>query len=124
IWQDLAARQREEALRQATSADARKRFQEAVDLTLKMATLPPAQIEQLLQEGEQHSRELAKLPPEQQRLLWDSPAEAEWRRRHYPAGYLWSPIGRALAGLLGRLSSQQWAVLNQGQLLIFTTDPQ
>jgi hypothetical protein len=63
IWQDLASKQREEALRQAASADARKRFREAVDLTLKMATQPPAQIEQLLQDGEQHSRELAKLPP-------------------------------------------------------------
>jgi hypothetical protein len=123
IWQDLASKQREEALRQAVFAEAEKEFQEGVERAVEMAALPPERIRQILEEEEKRERERAKLPPEEQEAIRDSPAEQERVRRVSPAVSLWSPIGRALANLLAHLTPRQWALLRRGQPLILSTDP-
>jgi hypothetical protein len=122
IHQDLAARQREEALRQAAYADVWKRFRQEVDRYVRMAALSQQQLDDLLDASNPPGQDGRKPSPEQP--MSDATGQQEQRARLVAARALWSPIARSLAGLLGRLSPQLWSLLREKGQLIFSTDPQ
>jgi hypothetical protein len=125
IGQDVAAKQREEALRQAIYAGTEKRFRQEVQQHIEMAVLSQQQIQAILDAEEQRRKRLEKLPPEQQWALLTSPEEQSQSRRAQVAGALSSPIKRSLARLLGGLTPQQRnALLREGKEIVFSTDPQ
>jgi hypothetical protein len=124
IYQDLASKQREAALREARIRDAERRFEAQVRVDAEVAALTPEQIQALVAEGERHGDELAKLAPEPLRALLRSPEEQERRQRFGAARQLLRPIPRALARFVERLSPEQWAALRDEGRLIFSTDPQ
>lgn len=115
IWQDLASKQREEALRQALVLDAQKRFQEKIGQLLAVAQQPPARIAAL-----QHALEK---DPAVKRLPVGSPERQQWEDRSMFASQVAMPIPRALALLLGRVTETQWARLRADQPVIYSTDP-
>jgi hypothetical protein len=124
IWQDVAGRQQEEALRQAVFAAIEKRFRQEVQQHIEMAKLSQEQIQALVDADAQHRKRIEKLPPEQRRELLSSPGEADRSRRAQIARALSSPINRSLARLLGRLSPEQWkAILREGKDVVYATDP-
>src|SRR5438309_645030 len=123
IYQDLAGKQREAALRNARFEAIERRFQEEVRRCVDVAALPPAQIQAIVDAEEQRSRELAKMTPEERGALLRSPGERERQARAAVARELSVPIPRALAQLLGRLSPQQWATLHAESRLVFATQP-
>src|SRR5207245_1898889 len=75
IYQDLASKQREAALRNARFEAIERRFQEEVRRCVDVAALPPAQIQAIVDAEEQRSRELAKMTPEERGALLRSPGE-------------------------------------------------
>lgn len=77
IWQDLAGKQREEALHQAMRADVEKRFREELQRYVEMASLSQEQIQAILDAPEKRRDELKKLTPEQRETLRNSPAGME-----------------------------------------------
>jgi hypothetical protein len=72
----------------------------------------------------QRLKEIEKLTPEEQQAVVTAPGFREEARRMGVARMLAAPIPRTLAGLLGRLSPAQWAVLREGRPLVFSTDRQ
>jgi hypothetical protein len=124
IRQDLASRQREEALRQALSAAVEKCFQEQVRRCVEVASLSPEQTQALLDDDERRQMERAKLSPEQLKALASSPQEEERARRVEAARAVSAPIPRIIARLLGRLTPPEWATLRTSASLTFSTDSQ
>jgi hypothetical protein len=121
IWQDLAAKQREEALRQAARAEVERRLGEEVTRFAAVAALPAKQIESLSQQYEQWHEQFFKLPPTQRSAAW---AKQGRRMEELSVAHrLAAPVNRTLALLLGRLTPQQWATLRQNRPLRFSTDP-
>jgi type II secretory pathway component GspD/PulD (secretin) len=66
IYQDLASKRREAALREAEVQDAERRLQEEVERYAEVAALSPDQIQGLLDEEKRRQQEFAKLSPEEQ----------------------------------------------------------
>jgi hypothetical protein len=123
IWQDLASKQHEEALRQAMLTAAQKQFQEQVKLLADTASLSEAQIRRLIDETEVRFQESQKLSPLQHEPLLHSPEEQERTRRWRAARQLPSPISRVLAGFLTQLTPAQWSQLNERKSITFSSDP-
>src|SRR5207248_11620799 len=69
-------------------------------------------------------QELARLTPEQQERFASRPEGKEHSQRYRAARGVFSPVSRALAALLGRLSPQQWTVLRQAGQMTLSTEPQ
>src|SRR5206468_8354998 len=69
IYQDLAARQREEALRDARLREVEKRFREALGRFLEFARLSPEQVEALRREMKARGEGLKAMTPDQQRAF-------------------------------------------------------
>jgi hypothetical protein len=124
IWQDLASKRREEALRQAVFADVEQRFRQELGRYLEMATLSQEQIERLVAAEEQRRQELDKLTPEQRAALDSRPEARERNQRFSIAQTLLSPVPRVLVSLLSRLAPQQWAILHEEGSITFSTEPQ
>jgi hypothetical protein len=106
IWQDVASKQREEALRKALSSEMEKQFWQDVRQYIEIAALSSAQIQEMLEAERQQKTGEA----------------ADERRRLEIASVLSSPIRRALAGLLGHLSPNQWNLLREGSGITLSTD--
>jgi hypothetical protein len=123
IWQDLASKQREEALRQGQRADVEQRFQEEMALYWELAGKSQEEMRQLWDEADRWKERLENLPPAERRALLNSSAGWQEDRRHNLVRYFWSPVLRAIAGLSSRLSPEQWAALRAGQQVIFSSDP-
>jgi beta-lactamase regulating signal transducer with metallopeptidase domain len=123
IHQDLASKQREEALRQAVFAQIEQQFRKELTRYLEVGSLSQAQMQALWEEEKQFQKRLEKLPPEEQKAL-AAASQGTARARHggliFP---LWSPIARALTRLLGQMTEQQWSTLLQEGQLTFSTDP-
>jgi hypothetical protein len=121
IWQDLAARNREEALRQAALADVQRRLAEEVRRFAEVAALPTQQLQALAEQHRRWNERFFQLPPAQRPAVWAK--EGRQMRRASTAYGLRSPVNRTLALLVGRLSPQQWAALRQGRALLYSNDP-
>jgi hypothetical protein len=111
IDQDLASKEREEALRQSALADVERRLREQLAPLIEVAALPEEQYRALRRAAEGEGPRAGKVTEERSRLLKASSS-------------LSSPVSRAMAGLVGQLSAQQWSVLRNGRVLNFFTDPQ
>jgi hypothetical protein len=123
IWQDLASKQREEALRRATAGDVEKRFQESLKRYLEIGAMTPEQIQELAK-SPQPIQGMEKLSPEERQAVQRTPEFYEKAQRWSVARTLTSPLPRTLAGLVGGITPQQWAVLRAGRPLTLSTDPQ
>jgi hypothetical protein len=123
IGQDTAAREREDALRRSASADGERRFREEVQRYVEAAALTPEQIRATVQEVQRRRKQLAKMTPAQRGALFQSPQEWERIRRAAIVQRMTSPLTRALASLLGRLTPTQWTVLRSEGALDFCTEP-
>jgi hypothetical protein len=122
LWQDVAARKREEAAREATFAAVQKQLDEEIRQHVKLAALPPEEVRQLGTEYDRWRQRFFGLPwPQRQKV-----ARVEWAqiRRPRMARRLTSDANRALAVLLGRLTPPQWAQLRKEQPLVLSTHPQ
>jgi beta-lactamase regulating signal transducer with metallopeptidase domain len=123
IYQDLAAKQREEALRRAAQAASEQRLQDQVRQFAQMARRPPEEIQALKEESDRRDRESMKTSPDQQLAFAASPEGRSWIERHLAASAVAAPIPRALAGFLARLTPQQWTTLHSGEPLLFSSSP-
>jgi hypothetical protein len=121
IWQDLASKNREEALRQASAAAAEQRLAEEIRRFAEAASLPTPRLQALARQNEQWLERFFKLPPAQREAV----RQKEWKQMEPArlAARLGSPVGRALAAHMGRLAPADWAVLRQGQPLFLSSDP-
>jgi hypothetical protein len=124
IYQDLAGKQREAALRSARAEKTVRQFQEEIQSYVHAASLSPERMQGILDEQERQREEMSRMTPEQRKALVSSPAWRQSYEEFQAAFQLWSPVSRALARLLGRLSPRQWGVLREQGRLIFSTDPQ
>jgi hypothetical protein len=123
IWQDLASRQREEALRRALSAGGEQRLQEELAICRELAGKSQEEMRRLWDESTHWNERLERLTPEERRVLENSPEFRRQELRHSHARRLWSPIKRSLAGLMTRLSREQWAALRTGRQLVLSSQP-
>jgi beta-lactamase regulating signal transducer with metallopeptidase domain len=123
IHQDLASKQREEALRQAVFAQIEQQFRKELARYMEVGSLNQAQMQTLWDEEKQFQKRLEKLSPQEQQVLASAPQEATRRRRAGLIFPLWSPIARALTRLMGQMTEQQWSTLLQEGRLTFSTDP-
>jgi hypothetical protein len=128
VWQDLAARNREEAAREAARAAVEQRLADQVRRFAAVAALPPQQVQELAAEHQRWNDQFFQLPPAQRSAVWQKeqsdPALRRQREQTATAHQLRSSVNRTLALLLGRLTPAEWAALRQGQPLILSTDPQ
>jgi hypothetical protein len=122
VYQDVASRKNEEALREAAFAGVEKRLRESVAETVQVAALPPAEIDRLAEEQRQWAERFYKLP--YARRLAEMEKLGDRMKRPSLASRLASSVNRSLALLLGRLSPEQWASLREGRPLVFSTLPQ
>jgi hypothetical protein len=123
IYQDVASKQREEALRQAAEAEIRRRFQEELSRYLEVAALSQDEMKALWDEEKRRGQKMEPLSPEAQRALASSPDQKAWNRRASLIFPLWSPIARAVTRVVGQINDRQWATLLQEGELVFSTDP-
>jgi hypothetical protein len=125
IWQDLASKQREEALRQGILGDAVKRIRAELARYVEIAGLPEEQVRALVAAAEEREK-ARRFAPYQQGYMTKPPAESEAeaaRQRDLAARRLQSPITRVLARLLGRLTPEQWNQVSSGGSLVFSSTP-
>jgi hypothetical protein len=123
IWQDLAARRREAALRDARRKAVEERFREKLRDFSAAAALSDTEILALQERVEQHQRELAGLPEEEQ--LRPRPLRMEHDLRLYSAAHhLRWPIPKLLARMLAALPPEQWEQLWRQERLVFSPEPQ
>jgi hypothetical protein len=122
IYQDLAGKQREEALRQSALAAAQQRLGEEVLRFAETAALPPKQLQSMAEQYRRWHETFFKLPPAQRSAGWAK--ERRQIQRLSVANRLSSPVNRTLALLLGHLTPEQWGLLRQGRPLLFSTNPQ
>jgi hypothetical protein len=123
IWQDLPAKQREQALREAVVREAEREFQEQVRQYVEIAALPEARFARLVADAEKEAREREKLPPERRQTRSRTPLERAQIARYGVALALRAEVTRAVTPLLGRLTEPQWARLRERGDLNFSTDP-
>jgi hypothetical protein len=112
IYQDVGARQREEALRQSARDRVARMLQQEIRGAIEMAALPTDTLQTIVKEGES--------------LRWRSARTADEARRKQRlllAEQMLSPVSRELARMLERLSSAQWAQLGVRGELAFSSDP-
>jgi hypothetical protein len=124
IWQDLASKQREEALRRASVGEVEKRFRESLQRYLQVGTMLPDQIKELAKSPPLLFPGLEKLSPEEQQSVRNSPEAYDKMQRWSVARTLQMPLPRVLTGIVSRLTPQQWATLRAGRPLVLSTDPQ
>jgi hypothetical protein len=124
IDQDLAAKQREEALRQAQMVAVEKRLRERLASYVDLARMPEEKLQALLDTAQKHQEESQKLSPELRQALLRSPEERAREQQFADARALWTPANRALARLVGSLTPRQWNALRKEGWLNFCTDPQ
>jgi hypothetical protein len=129
IWQDLASKQREEALRAAALAGIEQRFRAELARSVEMASRPPEEIDRILDEAVKRHEQFLQMTPDQkqaaiQAAQHPSPEEQERDQREQAASSVDSPLPRALALLIGRLTEAQWKTLWAGQRLVFSSRPQ
>jgi hypothetical protein len=122
IYQDVAGKRREEALRQAALAAAWQQLGEQIPEYVRMAARPPAEIERLLAEQKRWVEHLFQLPYAERLAV--GMKDRALQKQFFMAEQLASPVTRSEAALLGQLRPAQWAQLRQGQPLVFSTDPQ
>src|SRR5207253_1535715 len=79
---------------------------EEVARAVRMAALPMEQLQRLKEAAARQVKERKPLLPEQALAM-----------------ELAEPVSRALAQMLGRLSAEQWALLQRGEPLNFATEP-
>jgi beta-lactamase regulating signal transducer with metallopeptidase domain len=123
IWQDLASKQREEALRQAAAAEPMTRLRDELQRLQKIAALTPAQIEQIVSDGEKRAEQLGMLSPVRLRELSSTPEERARRQRLNRAQTLSRPITQALVHFLDQLKAGEWSILTTTGQLRYSTDP-
>jgi hypothetical protein len=111
IWQDLASKQREEALRNALRADVIRRFQAELNRYVEMASWTPERLRKFRDDARRPTRA-------------GDPDAGERARRFHIAWTMMSPISRSVGQFLGRLLAEQWATVREGKMLTFSTDPQ
>jgi hypothetical protein len=109
IWQDVASKQREEALRNALRVDVIRRFQDDLHRHVEMASWTRERLQ-----------DFVKGRP----ATGDGLSADERARRFFIATAMTSPISRSVTQLLGRLSPEQWATVREGKILALSTDPQ
>jgi beta-lactamase regulating signal transducer with metallopeptidase domain len=129
IYQDLASRQREEAARAAALAGIELRFRDELARSVALASGPPEEIDRILDEELKRDEAFRQMAPDQKQAAirveqHPSPEQQERERRRSAASSVDSPVPRALARLVGRLSEAQWRRLWAGQQLIFSSRPQ
>jgi hypothetical protein len=119
IWQDLASKRREEALRQTLLAAAEQSFQDQLAICRELAGKSDEEMRRLWDDVVPRYERLVKLPKDEQ-----------WAQAHTPQGFrdgyirtLWSPIIRSLAGFASRLSPEQWTALRSGRPLVSSSSP-
>jgi hypothetical protein len=123
VYQDVAGKQREAALRQATQNAIQARFREEVGRIREMAALPPAEIQRLVEPDERAVKALRQLPWDQSVAIYNSPEGLQRSQRLELARTLVTPVGRTLGRLIGQLSPQQWALLQQEGTQFLATRP-
>jgi hypothetical protein len=124
IWQDLAAKNREAALREARVVQAEQRLRDEVRRYLEIARLPEAQHRAMVEELNALERQMERLSLQQvMGLFFTGQLTATFQRvqRLETARRLSPPISRSLAQLLGRLSPAHWAELSAGRPVVFST---
>jgi len=124
IRQDLASKQREEALRRGAIGEVQKRFEEEMALVMELAAMPEERLQAIREQTRTRFEALGKLSEEERAAITSAPEFHQEMRRMAAAQRLASPVPRALAGLVGRLSPEQWASLREGRALTLSTEPQ
>jgi hypothetical protein len=124
IWQDLASKQREEALRQALYAGGVQRLQEQLALCRELGGKSQEEMRRLWDEATRWNERLEKLTLEERQGLQNSPEFRQREVRYDLVRQLWSPVKRSLALFMNRLSPEQLAALRSGQQVIYSSDPQ
>jgi hypothetical protein len=126
IWQDLAAKNREAALRDARMLQAEQRLREEVRRYVEIARLPEGQFRAMQDEEKAMQRQFEGMTPAQQlAFLFSGEGTTLFQKaqRLQTSRRLASPIARTLARLLGGLSPAHWAELRAGRELDFSTSP-
>jgi hypothetical protein len=124
IYQDLASKQREEALRRAQSAGTEQRFWEEMAICREIAGKTPEEMQRLGEEMTRWNERMRQLTPEERQALLGAPEFQRQNLRYRLVASLWPPFKRSLAGLMTRLSPEQWSVLRDGRQLHYSSDPQ
>jgi hypothetical protein len=124
IWQDLASKQHEEALRQAYSAGVDQRFQEEVGIYRDLVGKPQEEMKRLWDEGTRWKERLEKLTPEERQTLENSPEFRRQSLRYDLARRVWSPTNRSSASLMTGLTPEQWTALRAKRQIVFSSHPQ
>jgi hypothetical protein len=121
IWQDLAAKQREAALREARLREVVARFRKVLARHAALASLPPEVFHRRLTAAAERARvrgprvhpDTLPLTPEQREAAWNDEA----------VRMLQSPVQRTLALLLARMPAAQWDQLVARGRLVLSTQP-
>jgi hypothetical protein len=121
IYQDLAARNRETALRERRMRETEARFREEIQLHAGMAALPSDAFERLLTAAAERSRQ--KPTSEQLAARLRTADGREQIRRDDAVHALQTPVQRALARLVNQLPLEQWDRLRTAGRLTFSTNP-
>jgi hypothetical protein len=124
IYQDVAGKQHEEALRQAAVARVLQRLQEQVRRCAEVAREPAAQIKAEMDALEQQGRRLEALPRDQEEAFLKSPEGQAWGRRAQAVENVATPIAGALAQLLDRLTPREWALLASQPEVVMASGPE
>jgi hypothetical protein len=120
IYQDLAARNRETALRERQRREVEARFQEELKRSAAMAALPADAFQRLLTAAADRRRQASTAPSGSPSLS----AEArEQEQRDEAVHSLQSPVQRTLALLIQQMPAEQWQHLLTAGQLTFSTKP-
>jgi hypothetical protein len=121
IYQDLAARNREAALRERRLREVEARFREELQLHAGLAALPSDAFQRLLTATADCMRQ--KRTSEQIASRFRTAEGREQMRRDDAVHSLQSPAQRTLARLVNQLLPEQWDRLRAAGRLTFSTDP-
>ncbi len=124
IWQDVAAKQREEALRNASLAAREQAFRDAVAAYAELSRLSEAEITRLNADWKRRADDVRRLPLEEQPAAWQSPEMKRAAHLRSAALMLTTPASRALAGFLDQLTPRQWEQLRADEQLVLSSSPQ
>jgi hypothetical protein len=123
IYQDLASKQREEALRQARVAEVVRQLQEELKRCTELAALSPEAFQHLSDEADRYWQEWWQLTRAQQQARLQGPLEKQHQERFSGIQELRSPIARALAALLSPALPIDWAHLPEETTVTWSSDP-
>jgi beta-lactamase regulating signal transducer with metallopeptidase domain len=124
IGQDLAGKQREEALRRAALADTERRLHRDVARAAEMARRPIEEIRKLKEEVDRREQELMKLSPGQMQAFARSSEGQAWLEKQRAVNAVAAPIPQSLAIFVNQLTPQQWSSLRAGEVLVYSSAPQ